>query len=709
MFLLPWASGMKDAEKDYTAMTDTPVKFSPYVQQPSSGVQVATTNGKKRKSEGSHLSRPSPTQRGLLVKSAGHISQFDVATVEVASPMQQRNAYNHDEHSTQLAQQNIASTDWQQTAPNCVNREQPIVLSSDVSTMTPLQQTIEAQFSLEILLKHRELRLIEQELAKCQVALEQLRRCEIIPYPAMSSKSKDLQAVSGGAGPAYLPGGVAQQARHPPPWGVTDGPYTRHYAKWLLPDPAFGDVVTNEVLTTRDPAEGFSNRPTRGAKAEKSPTAGKAGKSRSQRGSTTTRLQALPHGYPEAKEAKELKGPVIVKRSTDGQMVKLVCLDCRRSNFNSTQGFINHCRIQHSRGFASHDAAVIACGEEVDVNEIGTGVSDSNTKTEATAGLVHPLIRSALSLQPISMASTKISSGRTSFTKDISVNQSTSRGGESGHPSSSHSISRPPTASKLGSSPFQPCAQTPYLSALLAKSGSGGNLDELVTEAKVKASLDFLSEDEDEDQELTKAEQPRSPERLGRSGLLPGARLPSRATMSPAPLERTPSRKGTDHRTQKPPHLDDFVPRSPCPTFIARPSHPSAQVTSETDIAMPDTSTSSIFNLSPHPVESNNAPSLISDDEFDERMRSDSETPSSRAADDDDEDIAIEVEDHDESIGLGSTSTAADLPLHTPGKGHPARRAPGIRQEGIGERREELGERHVSFASPVRRRKRGNP
>lgn len=45
---------------------------------------------------------------------------------------------------------------------------------------TELQQIIEHQFNLEILMKHRELRLIEQELAKCQIALEQLRRCEIV-------------------------------------------------------------------------------------------------------------------------------------------------------------------------------------------------------------------------------------------------------------------------------------------------------------------------------------------------------------------------------------------------------------------------------------------------------------------------------------------------------------------------------------------------
>ena len=707
MFLLPWASGMKHAEKDFVTITDIPIKPSPSIQQPSQDVQTAAmTDSKKRKLEGGHLPHPSPAQRGLLVDGAGHMRHIDAGIVIAPSPVQQRDKHNHHELSTQLAQQNIASTDWQQPIPDSVNREQSVVSNSSLPTMTPLQQTIEAQFSLEILLKHRELRLIEQELAKCQVSLEQLRRCEIVPYPAMSSKAKDLQAVSGGSGSAFLPEGFAQHGRYPPPWGVTDGPYTRHYAKWLLPDPLFGDVVANDTPTIRGVTEGLSDRPNRGTKAENIPSTSKAGKSRSQRGSTTTRLHALPPGYPEAREAKELKGPVIVKRPTDGHMVKLVCLDCRRSNFNSTQGFINHCRIQHSRGFASHEAAVIACGEEVDVNEIGTGLGDSNTKAETTAGLVHPLIRSALSLQPISIGPMKMSSSRTSSTRDISVNQlSYSR---EGHSSSSQPMSRLPTASKLGYSPFQPSAKTPYLSALLAKLGSGGNLDELVTEAKIKVSMDSVSDDEEEDLEMTEVEQPKSPERLGRPGFYQRAQLSSRATMSPAPLERIPSRKGIDDRTQKPQHLNGLVSRSSHPGFINQPLHTSAQVMDNTAIAMPDTSTSSLFNLSPNTIESNNAPSLISDDDLDERMRSESEAPSSRAPDDDDEEIDFEVEDHDESIGLGSSRTAADLTLHASGKGQHARRAQSMRQEGM-ERREESGERHVSFASPVRRRKRCKP
>ena len=44
------------------------------------------------------------------------------------------------------------------------------------TNLNSVQQAIEAQINYEILLKHNELRLIEQDLAKCQISLEQLRR-----------------------------------------------------------------------------------------------------------------------------------------------------------------------------------------------------------------------------------------------------------------------------------------------------------------------------------------------------------------------------------------------------------------------------------------------------------------------------------------------------------------------------------------------------
>ena len=240
------------------------------------------------------------------------------------------------------------------TAEKKVGRQSAGQMAHDYD-MPQWKQNIKSHFSLEILLKHRELRLIDQEIAKCQVALEQMRRCQIVPYPATTSKIEDMMAVTVGVGASRTPTTGEKIPESPTPWGIHDGPYARHYAHWLLPDPIFDGGVISDT-----PGRPVSGKKTveRSTRAGKMPqTVATPAKNRAQRGSTTSRLQALPAGYPEPKEEK---GPMIVKRSTDGKMVKLVCLDCRRENFNSAQGFINHCRIAHGRGFASHDAAALA-------------------------------------------------------------------------------------------------------------------------------------------------------------------------------------------------------------------------------------------------------------------------------------------------------------------------------------------------------------
>lgn len=89
-------------------------------------------------------------------------------------------------------------------------------------SLESIRATISEQFDIEILLKHREIRLIEQEIAKTQVSLEQLRRCALLPYA--NSPEAQLDAQGNGMIPAVP--------------GVVDGPYTRHYRQWLIPHPA---------------------------------------------------------------------------------------------------------------------------------------------------------------------------------------------------------------------------------------------------------------------------------------------------------------------------------------------------------------------------------------------------------------------------------------------------------------------------------------
>ena len=564
----------------------------------------------------------------------------------------------------------------------------------DSSFMTPLQQAIETEFSLEILLKHNELRLIDQELAKCQIALEQLRRCQIVPYPATLSTIEDLQAVSGGSGPALKLRSGADQPPHPAPWGVADGPYARHYAKWLLPDPAFDNSIHAEIRTPRAGGKKVPERSTRGSIAEKSTSASHI---RSQRGSTTSRLQALPAGYPEPKEEK---GPMIVKRSTDGKMVKLVCLDCRRDNFNSAQGFINHCRIAHSRGFASHDAAAIACGEEVELNEVGGLVGDQSLGNSANAGLVHPLIRSAHLTKNEPAAPLPLISSRKKTSEEVI---STSYSPDS----SSRNTARagPGTVPRHGEGsadlPFTPSSETPHLSALFAKHGRGGNLMEMVDQAKttLPAPTELSSDDEEGDHEMEDAPEPESYGHVGARGLLPGGRLPARATMSPAPLERPPSSKGIDKPSRKPEYLNNIIARNAYSSPYAASNDTSAAPSQEEDSNTTVLLDGSLpLNLSPNTIESNPAPSLVSDDGDYENALSESETPSIAA--DEEEDRYLDIEVEDEVVGEPSV----DPELATAEKAHPTRKSSALRSPTAIRSGHE--DRHVSFASPTRRDRR---
>lgn len=480
-----------------------------------------------------------------------------------------------------------------------------------------LRQSLEAQLSLEVLLKHNELRLIDQEIAKCQVALEQLRRCAEVPYPG-SSVQGISQSVSDGSGFAIPYSGTGPPPASPAPWGVAEGPYSRHYAKWLLPDPRFDGGESPDLPPPH--ASLAESRYTRGTFTENGYV---AGKSRAQRGSMSTRLASLPNGYPVVKEKA---GPMVIKRKSDNKQVKLVCLDCRRFDFSSTQGFINHCRIAHSRTFASHDAAAEACGEPVDVDEAGAIVGGTTPNeppvVAANPGSVHPLIRTAHTIE-------KPTAPLCSETPSKAVRP------KKGTPSA----------------PFKASPATPHLSSMLAGLGSKLNLDEIVDDAKKTVDLsEFISEGESDDDDAS--EEPQ----LGT-----GARLPARTTMPQTAGQRPTSSKRHDM-----PMSQEMDVSTPSRVSHAAPEQfqsffPSALPLEESGAThlmhMDD-------NLSPVTVESHQAPSLVSDNEDDEfEAASDSDSFSSRSSDDehDDQDDDNDIEVEDDEASTTSTKTTHDV------------------------------------------------
>ncbi|KAF2692116.1 hypothetical protein K458DRAFT_285935 [Lentithecium fluviatile CBS 122367] len=383
------------------------------------------------------------------------------------------------------------------------------------SDLTALQQTIEAQINYEILLKHNELRLIEQELAKCQVSLEQLRRCSLIPFPGTEGPSQD---VSSGVGASLQPPAGYTEPQFAAPWGVTDGPYTRHYAKWLISDPKF-DSMSERALAQQ--AHGYfgigEGRTTRGSFAE----FGSTGKARTSRTSTgTLKLQALGENPTPAPKID----PLLHKRSTDGQWVRLYCAQCGHSNFSNTQGFLNHCRIKHNQVFKSHDQAAIACGVPVDINEVGNPVTATEPTTtpattpavtfpaSTTPGFVHPLIRA----NPPELA------------KDVHR--------DFNKPREPAKRKAPATNASFSASP-----STPHLNALLQKRGFEGDLKGLVETARTKIDVDAM-ETSDDDLVDSAMQTPitAKPTQLAR---LPAA-APAAPSPSKAPAARPGSRKG---------------------------------------------------------------------------------------------------------------------------------------------------------------------
>lgn len=586
---------------------------------------------------------------------------------------------------------------------------------SDSISLDILKQTIEYEFSLELLLKHRELRLIDQEIAKCQIALEQLRRCQVIPYPATSSELEDVQAVASGSGPL-----LENTVPHPSPWGIMEGPYTRHYARWLLPDAAFDPNMVDPNPTQAGKVG--SERTTRGSVSERSHGTASG---RTHRGSSNARLQALSHGYPEPREEK---GPLILKRAADGRVVKLVCTDCRRENFNSAQGFINHCRIAHNRGYSSHEAAALACGVELENhNNNPSGAIESPATTSAKAGLVHPLIRSPTKAPSIPWNLPYSTSGRNdlgappgevggSVDSSIFTVETLSN---SGAGRSSGDLHRGASGS------FVPSPSTPHLSALFAKIGYGGNLNEMVDQAKTQVDivqLDQLSEDDEDDEgEEDVSQTPLRPHGLSTRGVINGAGLSRRPGTSVAPLERTFSNQSSPiSRRLNPPSKISPSIMYDSPFIDASSPLPTPQ-RHQIDTPMIDTSTS--LNLSPNTIETQPAPSLISDDDGDDYENTHSESESPSLAEDDGDGGAyldFEVEDHGEEIDdLGSDSPnlglATNIKPHSPSARRTSvLRSPTAIRAGPSVRHE----RHVSFASPIgrssenpakaRRRKGGN-
>jgi ADA HAT complex component 1 len=507
-----------------------------------------------------------------------------------------------------------------------------------------LRAIVEAEINHAILFKHNELRLIEQEIAKCQTGLEQIRRCQLIPFPGSQGMSLDQVNHTGPA--LVAPNGLTPPA-DPAPWGVTDGPYSRHYSSWLLPSPRFDphapDAATPMPLNSPLPKDG---RITRGSTDVASPLAAShyqtARAARATGARTRASLDTMSPTPP--------RDPLVIKRQKDGQWVKLYCTQClpERSDFANVQGFLNHCRISHKLDFKSHEAAAIECGRVVEHHDYFGGA----TPTSATAGPEKAPLHSQVNTP---LRDTGVLQPRPALTLSFPPSPAPMLDRPAVHPLNRTLLSardrRPPPAQQitprtysasqaktphtLNHTPnFRPATDAPFLSSLLGKRGYSGDMDHLVKNAKSRVDLSVYDDESEEPEDAGK--KPASPAKANSKSNSKSAR-PGQHTPRPASTPTARARAGGAGARRKAPAASLPLARVP-PTLAAVASADSPASTTDAE-------------MSPQTADSN--PGLVSDrdDEDDEEEEEEVDGEGQQQARDPDEMVVV-IEGSD---GEGST------------------------------------------------------
>lgn len=365
---------------------------------------------------------------------------------------------------------------------------------------TSVQQAIQHQVNLEILYKHRELRLIEQELAKCQVALEQLRRCESIPYPGALQPSLN---VTSGTGPAIEATASMTQPESPAPWGVVDGPYTRHYATWLLPDAKFDSApVAHGPLPYPDTSTSVRSATRNSISIAPVNTRQRRASRDSWYGSISLPNSAVPSAMPTPVLTRSKGGPLVIKRLSDNMPVKLICCRCHRHNFCSVQGFLNHCRIGHKLDYKSHEAAAQSCGQLLGPDELHLAEQIQSTGSSQHYRMPNPgppmpapppKKEASIAAPGIHWLNSTSTSNRTWKKRSKPALSKSKSSDQVAHPQQT------PASTAFQSAPYAASSAAPHLSAHFERHKLGGDLQSLAASAKERPSIESDGEQDEDD------------------------------------------------------------------------------------------------------------------------------------------------------------------------------------------------------------------
>ncbi|KAK5091488.1 hypothetical protein LTR05_001672 [Lithohypha guttulata] len=278
---------------------------------------------------------------------------------------------------------------------------------------------------------------------------------------------------------------------------------------------------------------------------------------------TLLKWLGLPAGFCEPKQKPT--GPMILKRKSDGKMVKLVCPDCGRLDFGSAQGFINHCRIGHQRNYASHDAAAEGCGEPIEVDDAGL-VKDAPVVSAPPSVVTTPI---AVTPSPIIVSATTSSTHPLVKTAHLTSKDTLARPIVQGGfiPKSERKSAKPRIRS-----PQVQNSDTPHLSALVQSRETGINLEEAVAEAKRRDDLHEEWEFDafvDFDSPLPTPKNSRHPHVAGKKPSGKSVNAGSNARKPAAPNQVCASMSGSLSAVQTPAEeqsFHHFMPLVPSPT-----------------------------------------------------------------------------------------------------------------------------------------------
>lgn len=406
-----------------------------------------------------------------------------------------------------------------QHAPNAIHTSDTV--SQPVSVMAMQNKVvdrIEAQLNLQILAKHNELRLIETEMGKAQIMLEQLRRCKIIPFPICGSSPAAIDHAISGNGPALAVDPGVLQPRHAPSFGVTDGPYSRHYEKWLIHDEAF-ETSHPRMSRTSTAAPTPASRK-RAALDEATP----------QRQPKRTSSSAIPQLSTVTITAVDGKSLLVVQRE-DGEWVKVICRVCAKRDAANLQGFTNHTRIAHSITYSNHKEAIKECGQPLDDHE-ASQVAAASSAQQPLASLALPAVAPVRlnrpSIPPLALGN----QSRHSASANKLLNNMNESHWRTSQPSTPTTASLPNSASTSG---FVPSPDTPHLSKKFARLGSNIDLRQLVASSKLRIDLDQVHTLDADSVDETSP--PTSATTVSPHTQMPvmGARMPARAPQEGQP------------------------------------------------------------------------------------------------------------------------------------------------------------------------------